>query len=1339
MGRYDAERKSMGFSSTGSNSSSRYSAERKAIMNPPSSTADWRKQEDTNTMPDIPAPVVEEQSTWDKVKAFDIKGLTGGNSDSNTTQNSSMADFRRIESSPSSIPDSKSSTWDQIKAGDIKGIGSKIGVGLAHGLSETGTEKMDRYMANSFADKEGPLQTYFKGQQVNQQKQEEWLKANPADSLPAMLGEQIPQLPLWIAGEGAVRLAGKGIAKLSPRLASTAEKVGSKVPSFIKGGLTDVATFGTVVAPTENIRQGGSFQDLLDKEKQLPTIALGGAVARGAFSGIGKGISGTKAALKPLGVPPELVGPPRPPEPITIPEQQTLMGALKSGEGQTSPIPNNITQQADKLNSKVMPSPKYSVGNEVLLQDGRKGVITRNTSSIASLDYMPMLTVKLEGGKEIKVNRNYADDISSLNAPLKKPTGEIPNLGNPKIKLPLPKDEKVFWQSVNKELFSKGEQPPFTVEIMKKDIQSGKLDISKLANEEEIRTMLGMDLQKFSNGQNKINTPITNQQSIDNILPEPANKIIIGKQKEKTNFTEALKKFYTRVVNTQQTTFDVGKVSGSDIGKLASNTKNISGIVDHNFLTAMVDKNGNKVGESLKSTIETIPKGQDEEFWTYMTQRHNIDRAREGKPLQHYETTVDGVKGKVPFTPEQSTLSVKQIEQTRPEYKVVGDNITGWLDDFMKTWGIDTGIVDKDIYAGLRETYKSYFPTQRDFSELEKSIPDGLTAKFADQNTPIRKATGSERDIKDPTENIMNLVSKVVRTAKYNEVGQALLNDVKSSPEKMKQFAEVIPVKDGMFANTDNVISVLVDGKAQYLKINYKPLLDAMNGLPKSIGHIPVLDTLTTGFKSLITQKNPFFALRNIFRDIPTAYVYGSEANPIKFGAGLLGAGKDILTNGPRLQKYQAVGGGGANFFSPGDVTKSVAELTGKINPIKKIIKAPIKAIEKFNNLTETAPRLAEFNRVLKKTGDTNKALFAANDVTVNFSRGGNITKGVDKVAPYLNAGVQGIDKFVRGFINPKTAISTIVKSGVAITTPDLALYLVNKDNPDYQALDNRTKDSYFLIPQDNGTFIKIPKSRELGVLFGSLFERISRANEGQKDSFKGFSNTVATNFSPANPIDSNFFAPVIHNIPTNKDFANRAIVPQGMKMDKRSPYLQFDDRSTSTAKWFADLIKDVPMPQTVKDKIGSPKIIDYLVKSYSGVVGQFGTPLLVPGGSPKKALTSQFIADPKFSSQDTTDFYDKLDKLSSAATDKNINEKIPSKKLTPEEDMRNSMNGISSALSRGTKLISSIQSSSDPNKEAKIRAIKTQMLDLSGKAVDANTPKLMQSVENSSKKLFNK
>lgn len=257
-------------------------------------------------------------------------------------------------------------------------------------------------------------------------------------------------------------------------------------------------------------------------------------------------------------------------------------------------------------------------------------------------------------------------------------------------------------------------------------------------------------------------------------------------------------------------------------------------------------------------------------------------------------------------------------------------------------------------------------------------------------------------------------------------------------------------------------------------------------------------------------------------------------------------------------------------------------------------------------------------------------------------------------------------------------------------------------------------------------------------MLFGSLLERMARAGEGQKDSFKGFANTVATNFAPANPLESNLITPAAINIPRNKDFADRPIVPLGMEMDNRPAYLQYDEKSTEIAKKIGELTKGLPGLEGGL----SPKQIDYLVKSYTGVIAQIGQPLATKGGGGSgvgKVLKNQFVADPLFSNQSTTDFYDKLGKLSAKATEKNIRQNIPSEEVTPEEDIRNSMNAVSQALSRGTKQINKINATSDPNKEAKIKAIKKKMLFLTDKANKANTAEAMQAVEDKAKELFPK
>jgi len=832
-------------------------------------------------------------------------------------------------------------------------------------------------------------------------------------------------------------------------------------------------------------------------------------------------------------------------------------------------------------------------------------------------------------------------------------------------------------------------------------------------------------------------------------LPEPKNEVIIGKTKESFNFKDAFNKFYRRFVNTKQPTFDAGKTLNSDIGILASNTANVNNVVEYNLVKAMVDKEGNVVGKSLKEVAEKIPKGKEKDFWTYQSHLDNIDRARESKPLFFYEIAEGGTKKKIPYTSEMSAKMAAQIEKANPEFKAINDEITKWIDDLMQTWGVKEGTVNKELYQSLRETYKAYSPKNRELSELEKAIPDGVSQRFVDQKTPLKKAKGSDLNISDPLENIINLANRVIRTAKYNEVGQSLLKSVRENPAKAKQLAEIVPTKQGMTSTMDNIVTVLEDGKPIYLRINDKALLDSLKGLPKRINDIPYVTALSNVVKDTITGKNPLFGVANAFRDIPTSYVYGSESNPLKYVRNLTGAGKDILTNSSNYQKYQAVGGGGANFFNSKDTSTPAAELLrGNTGGIKGVAQSALDGLSWFNNAIETAPRLAEFNKILRETGDVNKALFGGSDVTVNFSRHGDVIKFFDKAGTlYGNAAVQGIDKFFRMHKDPKTALQTLAKAGVTITAPTVGFYMINRDNPNYQALDNRTKDTSYLIPNmtdldRNGnakTFIKIPKSREIGVLYGALFERLARMAEGQEDSFKGFSKSVATDFAPSSPIENNLLTPLLINVPRNKDFANRPIIPQSVESLGYSPYLQYDDRTTEPAKWFANLIKDVPMPEQVKKTIGSPKVIDYLVKSYTGIIGQVGIPLTTKGQNALSPVTRKFTSDPIFSNQATTDFYDKLDELKTKAADRNRLENIPSKDITPQEDIKNSMQGVGSAMSRGFKKASQIQASSSPNKEDEIKAIRKQILELAMQANKAKTSREMQLVEDRANKVFKK
>ena len=86
-----------------------------------------------------------------------------------------------------------------------------------------------------------------------------------------------------------------------------------------------------------------------------------------------------------------------------------------------------------------------------------------------------------------------------------------------------------------------------------------------------------------------------------------------------------------------------------------------------------------------------------------------------------------------------------------------------------------------------------------------------------------------------------------------------------------------------------------------------------------------------------------------------------------------------------------------------------------------------------------------------------------------------------------------------------------------------------------------------------------------------------------------------------------------------------------------------------------------------------SPKRIDYVIKSYGGIVASLVQPLATNGGNVvDKALVRPFTADSAYSNESLNNYYSKLDSIKQAATDRNIKEGISSKIVTPEEKLSN-------------------------------------------------------------------
>jgi hypothetical protein len=142
--------------------------------------------------------------------------------------------------------------------------------------------------------------------------------------------------------------------------------------------------------------------------------------------------------------------------------------------------------------------------------------------------------------------------------------------------------------------------------------------------------------------------------------------------------------------------------------------------------------------------------------------------------------------------------------------------------------------------------------------------------------------------------------------------------------------------------------------------------------------------------------------------------------------------------------------------------------------------------LQAIGSVAEQSTRLAAFKQVRERGASLPQAAREAQDRTLRFANVGKATKGLASVTPFWNAKVQGWDKLGRMLKQPKTwGLGTAM-----LTAPSVALWNMNKDNPEYWERPIWERNLFWLVPKDEGGFYRIPKPFEIGYLFASMPER---------------------------------------------------------------------------------------------------------------------------------------------------------------------------------------------------------------------------------------------------------
>lgn len=754
--------------------------------------------------------------------------------------------------------------------------------------------------------------------------------------------------------------------------------------------------------------------------------------------------------------------------------------------------------------------------------------------------------------------------------------------------------------------------------------------------------------------------------------------------------------------------------------------------------TGMLDAKGEVIGKSLKEVLAPIRTQRENVlFEDYLLNRHAITRAERGEKV---------FANRVNWTPQDGANKIAAYDRDYPAFQQAADDLYTFQRQLVENHLVDGGLISREEARAWFDANPFYVPNKRYFSSLEKGNggfggsrkgvanpsnpvkaykkgdPLGVSAESATAGDIAGLTGGSQRQIISPIEAIIENVDAYVKVAQRNKTMQQMYKYITTNPDDFADFATIVR-KDGeqlpkddiealvsdlgrdydkglqKFNMTgDNIVRLQLNGNTVRMQINDKPFLEAITAMgPQGSGFLlEAVGSVTNFFKKYTTGSNPFFAFtRNLPRDFVQGYVSSTTTNnPFRYFTDYVKSIADIAMDGPNYQAFKNVGGGHSSSVSADRnlLAQSKRQLVGKKGPLNKLGRIN-DAYDNVMNAVESAPRLGEFRRTLEAGGTKKEGLYKASDVTVNFKRKGRIARDIDKVFPYFNAAMQGMDQLARLYANPATRGKAVAKAVVSLSVPTALLYLMNKDDPDYQKLTDRQKDAYFNLPKEDGTFWKVAKPQELGTIFSDVIERGMRALDGEgNEAFRDFTERLRATMTPPGVgglfrntdisdrlLGDTILAPFTQ-LGANKNFAGSPIVPG--YLERLSPELQKDAKTSK----LGELLAGAPVLGKIADN--SPKKADFLIKAYTGWIGQFGTAATSPGVGLGKALEQQVSVDPTFSNDISNEFYDYKTKLDQAYADREQRE-LPE---WYDDGARTYLNSISTQMSDIRGLMRGVQ-----------------------------------------------
>jgi len=551
------------------------------------------------------------------------------------------------------------------------------------------------------------------------------------------------------------------------------------------------------------------------------------------------------------------------------------------------------------------------------------------------------------------------------------------------------------------------------------------------------------------------------------------------------------------------------------------------------------------------------------------------------------------------------------------------------------------GLIDQDNYDRLSTYYKNYVPLNREAHD--DHLTKGNSVKQSNVFRGHKARKGSSKEVVDILSNVFFQYYNTIQQVERNRVMATL-------GEMVKEFKNdvVFPTGKPTLADQAQTVSYRVAGQERHLRVTNPHLAANLNNLGGASLHWAI-QALSAGnrYLSLInTQLAPSFVIPNFLRDLQTAKInlMGEQAEALRKNV-IRGAREafkatwkaEVGTKGKKSyegeygQYYKEFSeiGGKIEFFGLQDFERFKKDLDTKFKRGKT--RAALDKLRQragdINAAVENTMRLSVYVNARKAGVSKLQASSLAKNITVNFSRKGEWSKGLNSWFLFFNAGVQGSYRMAQA-IRSKKVQKTVAQIAAFAAAQDIFNNLVSGEDEDgetfYKKIPEHVRERNMIIMNPLGEgYLTIPMPYGFNVFhyFGTNMGRMLRGDISVWDNLGHTTSSVLNAFNPIGGASDMFSfeglaraaspdsLDVFVNIANNKDWKDDPILPD------RNPYDRYD--KPDSQRYFGNVsepskvitrkLNELTGGSTVRSGIVdmSPETVDHVFAHFFGSMGK--------------------------------------------------------------------------------------------------------------------------------------